>query len=299
MPQRKFGSIFLILLLLAGVFACDSGGKKDADKEGFEKAKSDADADIKDQVKDVVYNIPTPSEIPYILESTGAEFNEALINDHNNADNYLSTNDKASLNLGVFATDVGYLSSYGKVQEAINYLNASKKLADYLGVTGSFDVSLINKFEQNLSDRKALASLLDSTIQKTDTYLKDENRSKLAALIITGSFVEGLYVSTKLVETYPKDILSEEQRNLVLTKIIREVLNQKESVKDVIGILEGIEQTEEITALVNSFKQLQTAYDSLNFEEQLQNSDASTMLSDKNLLEIGRIIDEVRTGIVG
>ncbi|MGC4021305.1 MAG: hypothetical protein QM734_04860 [Cyclobacteriaceae bacterium] len=57
--------------------------------------------------------------------------------------------------------------------------------------------------------------------------MKSDNRIKPAALMITGSFVEGLYISTGVIKTYPKDILKDDDRILVLTPLIRVVLQQK------------------------------------------------------------------------
>ena len=53
-------------------------------------------------------------------------------------------------------------------------------------------------------------------------------------MVVTGSFVEGLYISTGLIKTYPKDLLPDDSRNLVLTPLMRVVLEQKKSVSDLV-----------------------------------------------------------------
>ena len=93
-----------------------------------------------------------------MLQTTGAEFNESLINPRDKADQYASITNKAALNLGVYAADIGYLVSYDKTQEAIDYLNAAKALADGLGVIGSFDLEVLNQFEKNLSNKDSLST---------------------------------------------------------------------------------------------------------------------------------------------
>ncbi|WP_185152798.1 hypothetical protein, partial [Fulvivirga aurantia] len=259
----------------------------------FEQAESD----LKGQIQEVVYEIPSPSEIPFLLEATGAEFNETLINDQNRADEYASRNDKASLNLGVYAADIGYLVSYDKVQEALNYMTSAKKLADNLGITGSFNSELIQRFESNLSRKDSLAYLLNETIKETENYLKDDSRNKLAALVITGSFVEGLYISTELIKTYPKDILPDDSRNLVLTPLIRVVLEQEKAIEDLVNMLGNIEQTDPVTDLLAGFKELQKDYESLNIEEQIKNNRADLVLSDETLIGITAKVADIRNGI--
>jgi hypothetical protein len=282
------------LLVALALWSCGPSSKDDSKSDEFKQAEES----LKDQIQDVVYNIPSPSEIPYLLQATGAEFNESLINDRKKADSYISRNDKAALNLGVYAADIGYLSSYDKTQEAIDYLNSVKGLADNLGVIGSFDVELLKKFEANISNKDSLASLINSSVQKTSSYLKDDNRTKLAAMIITGSFVEGLFISTGLIKSYPKNLLPADQRNLVLTPLIRIILQQEKSIEELVKMLGTVEQSEPVTGIVSDLQALQASYRALNIEEQIRNNKANLVLSDKNLVEITKIVEKLRKSIV-
>jgi hypothetical protein len=281
-------------LTAMGLASC---GSSSSDKDKNSSEFKEAEQSLKESIEEVIYNIPSPSEIPYLLQATGAEFNESLVNPRTKVDQYASRTDKAALNLGVYAADIGYLSSYDKTQEAIDYLNSTKTLADNLGVIGSFDVEVLQKFEANISNKDSLTHLLDRTIKKTESYLKDDNRNKLSALVVTGSFVEGLYISTGLIKTYPKDLLPDDKRNLVLTPLIRVVLEQKKSVSDLLKMLSSVEQTEPITTLVADLKSLEAAYASLNIEEQIKNNKANLVLTDKNLIEITNIVEKMRKSI--
>ncbi len=281
-------------LIAMGLASC---GSSSSDKDKNSSEFKEAEESLKQQIEEVIYNIPSPSEIPYLLEATGAEFNESLLNPRTKVDQYASRTDKAALNLGVYAADIGYLSSYDKTQEAIDYLNSTKTLADNLGVIGSFDVEVLQKFEANISNKDSLTRLLDRTIKKTESYLKDDNRNKLSALVVTGSFVEGLYISTGLIKSYPKDLLPDDKRNLVLTPLIRVVLEQKKSVSDLLKMLSNVEQTEPVTTITADLKSLEAAYSSLNIEEQIKNNKANMVLTDKNLIEVTNIVERMRKSI--
>jgi len=293
--KLKQGIYAVMSLLLAGaLYSCGSSSdNKDQNSDEFKEAEQS----LNKQIEDVVYNIPSPSEIPYILQQTGAEFNQSLLNDKAKADKYITRNDKAALNLGVYAADIGYLSSYDKTQEAIDYLAACKKLADNLNVIGTFDVAILERFEANISNKDSLAHLLNSAVQRTDDYLKGDSRNKLAALVVTGSFIEGLYISTGLVKTYPKDLLPDDKRNLVLTPIIRVILEQKKSASDLLKMLSSVEQSEPVTSLVKDLTQLEATYNALNIEEQIKNNRADLLLSDKNLVEVTTIVERMRNSI--
>lgn len=293
--NRKY---FVVTLLgLASVLILQSCGSSSGDQNKNSDEFKEAEESLKDQIEEVIYNIPSPSEIPYLLEATGAEFNASLINSRKKVDQYANRTDKAALNLGVYAADIGYLSSYDKSQEAIDYLNACKVLADNLGVIGSFDLEILKRFESNISNKDSLAILLNETINKTENFLKDDSRNKLAALVLTGSFVESLYISTGIVNSYPKDILKEDQRNLVLSNLIRVILQQKKSVTEVLSMLGTVEQSDPIAGLIEDLKSLEANYNALNIEEQIQNNNAHLVLSDKNLADITVTVSKIRGDI--
>ncbi|MFM7856238.1 MAG: hypothetical protein ACKO96_31030 [Flammeovirgaceae bacterium] len=294
MKVTRFSTYLFAFAIASLLAACGSSSKKD--EQSSEEFKQ-AEESLKDQIKDVVYNIPSPSEIPYLLQATGAEFNQSLLNDRKKVDQYLSRSEKAALNLGVYAADIGYLSSYEKTQEAIDYLNSAKKLADNLNIS-SFDPEVLKRFESNISNRDSLATLLDGAVKKTDRYLKDDARNKLAALLVTGSFVEGLSISTGLIKTYPKNVLKEADRNSILTPLIQVILNQEKSVDELSKMLSAVDQAEPIATILADLNTLKASYSALNIEDQIKNNRSDLVLTDKNLVEITKIVDKMRKEIV-
>ncbi len=289
----KFTSLRVLLfttLTAFGIWSCGSASKKEnTNTEDFQ-----SDDTLKDQISDIMDNLPSPSEIPYLLQATGAEFNQSLVNDSKKVDQYTLKNDKAALNLGVYAADIGYLSSYEKTQESITYMGTVKTLADKLGVIGSYDMSEMDRFESNIANKDSLTSILDNSVKKTKDYLKDDSRDKLAALVLTGSFIEGLYISTGLIKSYPKNLLPDDSRNLVLTPLIRVILEQEKSVDELVKMLATVEQVDPITTLSADLTSLQASYRALDIEEQIKNNKASLVLSDKNLVEITAIVEKMR-----
>jgi hypothetical protein len=293
----KLSINFLICAFLTLVLVSCGSSSSDKDKNSDEF--KEAEESLKQQIEEVVYNIPSPSEIPYLLQTTGAEFNQSLLNSKEKVDQYVTRTDKAALNLGIYAADIGYLSSYDKTQEAIDYLGSAKTLADNLGIIGAFDTEVLKKFEQNISNKDSLTHLLDQSIKKTELFLKDDSRNKLSALVVTGSFIEGLYISTGLIKTYPKNLLPDDKRYQVLTPLMRVVLQQKVSVGELLKMLtsNSVEQTDPVTNIVADLKLLDEAYKKLNIEEQIKNNKADLILTDKNLEEITVIVERLRNGI--
>ena len=299
--MMKFKNSLIVKLLTLGVFifVTSCGGSKEQDS-GTESAEFDASKEeLKNQISDIIDEIPQPSEVPFILESTGADFNSALPNDKSKVDSYKTVSRVAALNLGVYGADIGYLSSYNKSQESLEYLTVAKELADELNVTGAFEQQLLERFESNLSVRDSLANILNEAIKNANDYLQDDNRNHIGALILTGSVIEGLYLSTGVVRTYPTDILPEASKNIILTPLMRMILDQEKAVGDVITMLESVNTDGEQDELITDMKAIKTAYENLNIEDELANNQGNLALTDKALVEITNKVMTLRNKITG
>lgn len=288
---KSLSSKFLFLTLFIFLLSCGAEKKEEEDaSEEFEQAESE----LKEQIDMIIKEMPPPSEVPFLLEATGADFNESLINDLDKADSYRSTTQTAALNLGVYSADIGYLSSYNQTQEALNYLNEAKQLADHMGVIGAFDMEVIQRFENNLGSRDSLSAIIDETIGRTNEYLRDDDRTKIAVLVLSGSFVEGLYIATQLVATYPEDLLPEDSRNLILTPIIRLILEQEKPLEDLIGMLKTLNQDQDVENLIADLEELKQHYENLNIQEKISQNRADLVLTDETLENITAKVAEIR-----
>ncbi|MEN8247753.1 MAG: hypothetical protein ABFS32_02375 [Bacteroidota bacterium] len=285
----------LVVFSLGVLISCGGGQEKTEDEsEAFDAAKES----LKENIEGVMVNLPDPTDLPYLLQATGADFNASLINSKDVADKYKSTFDKTALNLGIYAADIGYLSSYEQTQDALDYLQVAKQLSEHLGVVDAVDQVVMERFEENIDDRDSLNSIIDSAIDDVDQYLKSEERNKVAALVTTGSFIEGLYVSTELVRTYPKDLLPDDARNLILTPVIKIILDQESSVAELIKLIESLPEDDLTKQIKSDLVVLQNNYADLNMEDQIKNNRADLMLSDKTLEEITATVNKMRSEII-
>jgi len=291
MQYKHFGLFSLFAIVCFFLASCGSGKKEETDASAeFEKAEEDIDK----QIKGVLVELPPPSEIPFLLEATGADYDESLVNDFDDLEKYKTSNNKAALNLGVYAADIGYLASHKKVQEALNYMTKAKELADEIGVSNSFDQQLIERFENNLSKSDSLGSILNEAISRSDEQLQDRGRRKSGALLLGGSFVEGLYLATALIENYPEDLLPEDSRNLILVPLIRIVLDQEKPLDNLIELLKTIEQDEQIKTVINHLEELASIYDGLDIDEKIQNNRGDLLVTDETLVKITNKVGDIR-----
>ena len=67
---------FFSALIAIGLASC---GQSPSEKDKNSSEFPDRLIACKDNLKNLSINMPPPSEIPYMLQTTGAEFNESLI----------------------------------------------------------------------------------------------------------------------------------------------------------------------------------------------------------------------------
>ncbi len=299
MYSRNFYQLsdkILLAIVIGLMVACGSEKKKGSESsKEFEEAQSQ----LGEKVQRVVADIPPPSEIPYIIESTGADFNPNIVNDFNKWESYTINPQKAAFNLGVFSTDIGYLSSYGKTQEVMNYLDVCLKLTDAIGAHDAIDFNALERFEKNLSNPDSLAKIIDELIAKSDTYLQNTDRDNLAAMVVGGSFIEALYIATQIIDTYPKDILPDDQRMTVLTPLIQMLVKQKDSLKDLIELLNSIKEKDEwVIATINSLQEMYDNYTQFDPMGKIREGKGNEVLNDEVLSRLTVQVDSIRSNIV-
>lgn len=300
MNSRRYyqmSSKILLAIVISILVACGSDKKKGADaSKEFDDAQEE---ELKKKFDRAMSDIPPPAEVPYIIQSTGADFNPNIINDSKKYESYTISAKKAAFNLGVYATDIGYLSSYGRTQEALNYMDVCLKLTESIGAQDAVDFAVLERFEKNLSNPDSLANIIDQVIANSDSYLQSNDRNNIAALMIGGTFIEALYISTQIIDTYPKDLLPDDMRMQVLAPLVSMLVDQKESLKDVIALLESVEGKEDWEiATINSLQELYENYTQFDAKGKIAEGKGSEVLNDEVLSRLTNQVDSIRTNIV-
>lgn len=267
--------------------------------EEFEEAKQAVHEDlIKEEIQFTLLELPAPSEIPYLLMASGAVYDVSIINTLEKADQYRLTQEKVALNLGIYATDVGYLCTYQQLQEALYYLEECRNLSDYIGVTSAFDIELINTSKDHISSTDTLAMVIDKAIRNASETLRTQQRIETSLMLLAGGFIEGLYLSTTLLEKYPEEALTKENVSLIHSHIIRLILEQEPALDNIIEMLHTVEPTDPIIQLIDELKDLQISYQQIAFPKNIQIGDPEYRLTDELLSPITEKVKEIRTEIV-
>lgn len=227
--------------------SCNGGGNENE----MTAADSAALKASKVKAQKVFIAIPSPLEMANMIRATGATFNKAILNPVSSVAKYTNTLTQA-LNLGIYSTDLSYCSNFDQNQDAMQYMATSKKLADALGVTGALSENLIERLEKNVNNKDSLMELISESYETTDSYLKENDRASTASIIVTGAWVEGLYISCMIAKQTPKN-----------TEIISRIADQKMILGDLIQLLESYPADESLNKVTSDMKSLKTLFDNI------------------------------------
>jgi len=242
--------------------------------------------------------LPKPSNVPTLLERSGAEYDFNLLNPASKVKTYYSDNEKAATNLGIYLADLSYMLTYEKAMPAQEYIKAVKNLAEHLEVVDDNTNKLMLEIEDKKKDKEALLMVVDKSTESIRGILLKTQKNALQAQILVGSFVEALYISTKLVETTGKG-LSPEDRNLLLVDLMRTIFDQKTTLNQIVKFLNAIEPKESAaTTLLNNLAPLQAEFGKFDVEEAIKKNDGKFLLESSSLKGITQSVEVLRANIV-
>ena len=148
--------------------------------------------------KEILYGLLTPTEITTMFSRLGVPYEKAALNPAENSKLYTS-NSRASINLGIYGVDFGYIKMFGISQQMINYILTIKEMSNKLGIPDKFLMDPIKKIESDISSPDTVMALLNKSYSDIENHLRKDGRESTAGLMLMGGWVEALYITTQLL----------------------------------------------------------------------------------------------------
>ena len=228
----------------------------------------------------VISDIPFPFEILDNLYSKNVPFNKKAMNDIENIENCNLYNSKA-MNLGIYGADLAYAVTYEDFQSIGAYVKTIKRLADELNIPYAFDQTMMDKYSKFKDNKDSLTKVVYDSYNQVDKSLKNDERVGMAALVATGSWLEGLYISTKTFIDAPKT-----KDNASLYKVIYE---QKQSLKIVIKLLDEYKRDAYVSEVIEELNGITSEYNNIT---------SDVTMNEKQLITLRTKIEALRNKIV-
>jgi len=246
----------MLTVLFTGILAgCRSGDRKTTGQDDPIHTTQDNTAIYEDiqKAERIFQALPSPLESAMLIKSAGAQFSENLLNPVENTRNYI-TNKSMALNLGIYTCDLSFASLYDQTQLIINFMNAAKKMADGLGILDAIEEETINRLEENINNREAIMDIVSETFMNSNSYLEENGQPAIAALVMVGGWMEGLYISTQLVD------LNDFDGN----KLVGRIIDQKLSIGILLSLLESSKGNPAIDEIIDQISKVKVVFDKIN-----------------------------------
>ena len=286
--------IIIPLSLSLLFFSCEEATKTEIPEV---EAKTEEKVDRVEQIENIVYNIPSPTETVSILQKAGAKYVFDFPNDPQNVDDYQTTTKKA-LNMGVYGADLTYASVFNKSTETSFFLTCVTKLGRKLNVEQVFNEDVNERIQDNVDNRDSMQVIVNEVFWELDAYLKEQGRENVSTLIVVGGWIESLYIASQFVKLNPDN---EEMK--------QRIAEQKYSLDNLIGLIKSngnkvgvediLQSLEELKELFDQIKEVKQPATEANTEGAVMIGNVITLeMSDVLLSKIIDKVEEIRTEIV-
>lgn len=184
-----------LIIIIMAVSSCKTTNKDrdDSVKQLVEKNVGDTTTAKLIKLNNSLFSVPSPYQLAIFISDNGLSFSRDNLNDYQKASSY-NTSFSAAVNLGVYGSNMGYITLYDQTRDAMNYFSVIKMLAEKLELIAAFDKKTVERIENNISNKDSLMMILGSTYRSADTYFKESQREHLACLVVAGGWVESMYL---------------------------------------------------------------------------------------------------------
>jgi len=234
-------TLFLSILLLAS-----SCGEKSIEKsENSNELSIDSAKSTIVNVSGELFSIPSPVQTAMLIKESDAEYRPEILIEANDYKSF-ETNAQKAMNLGVYGTEMAYSSLYENGQKALSYFRAVDYLAKDLGVMSAISPSLIRRLGNNTDKPDSLVFLVSRFYEEGNAYLKENKRYDIAALILTGGWVESSYLtalSAKSGNQAARDRLAQQKESSnTLLKAVKRTTDANFKKGELFQVLDSIDQ---------------------------------------------------------
>ena len=291
------------LLLLSVILSCQSrkGKLADAELDILDSLEIAADLQISEEALDeIVQSVSSPIEMAALIMEIGTPFSLDYLATTDFVDRY-NTSFQMAYSLGVFGADLGYLNIYNKNTQIVDYLTAINKLADGIRVGQFFDFVTLKRLATSRENIDSLMYISVSSFNNIDSYLRENNRGHLSALMITGVWIESMYLATQVAKQTPNPALSErigEQKlNLNNLFLILNPYKNQQQIADLLAQMNEIKQVFDEVEIVYEMGEPETV-EKDGMVMIVQNEKSNVQITEEQLQQIINKTEEVRNKLI-
>lgn len=295
---RTIKLVFIISIILISTKSCKSDKDRQEDNNiGFQNKQDFQDSLL--QLKKTYYQFPSGNEMfNFIKRDESLDFIAGIVNPVENYSQYIDTKSK-TLNLGVYLTDLTYLTLYKEIGKASDYLETIHKLYSDLRIDVPFSEHFVRRIKNNLNNEDSLIYLSEKYSDSFYHYMLSNNKDHILATVMAGSYIEGLYIALNLVDGYQKK-----------SSVIQKIADQKYTFenlyfslnenKDDLNVNHAMNYLQQILSILNKIETIdEPVKTSRNKDNKLViNGGKRLEITEKQFKELKHLVNQLREEII-
>lgn len=173
-----------------------------------------------EELRKIIASIPIPFKIMNQVSGSGLPYKKEILNPDANVSRY-NTAEGQAVNIGIYGADMAYMIAFERLGESGAYLRSVRQLADAVVIPTAFDEASMTKYQLNSDKQDSVQKMMHSSYTRIDSTLQSNERFGLAALVVTGGWIESLYITTQQLGNAKRteenkllyDMLDEQQKH--------------------------------------------------------------------------------------
>lgn len=292
--------VYIVFILFLSLSCNSEGGDNDVimgPKDDNASAQTQLDPEA---INRVIESLPAPIEMAATIEDMKVPYSKNYLVPSELADDF-DTNFKKALGLGFYSADLGYLNVYNRTNAIVEYLTVIKRISDDLDVDQFFDFQTLKRLATNSEDLSELMFQSVNSYHQMDEHLRSTKRSDLSALMVTGVWLEGMYLAAKVHEFKADQTIRER------------IGEQKEILGDLLYVINFFKDKPYFFELIKEFDKLKEAYQGViittqkgEFKEEIidgirvitPNEFTTIEMTDEQFQEITELIINIRNKLI-
>ena len=205
-----------------------------------------------EQVTETFFQVPSPGEMLTFIKLVGGKNNKnvSFLNSPDNQKNYTDNKSKA-LNFGIYSCDLSYCSIFEIGSEALKYFKTVKQLGDEIGVSKAINPAVLKRLEGNLGKPDSLAVITDDIYFSSFETLEDNKQGPTLSLVVSGGWIESLFIATSLIKYEAK------------SPLVERLADQKYTLDNLIEFLKKYQSDTNVASIIIQFTELQAEFNKI------------------------------------
>lgn len=263
-----------VYILLTSIIGCNFNDNKKVVNEEINIIETNINDGI---IENIYYSIPSPIETTILIKQGGLKFSGELLFPESNLKPF-SKKANAALILGILSADLNYAMVYEKQKETSQLLEKVINVAKEINLSQVINDKTKERIDQNINNKDSMQIIISDQFWEIDNLLKENEDHDLAALLVTGGWIEGIHIASELalVDT--------------ANKSIKEVLtDQKIVLENLIQLNETFEYNDEINEfIIIPLIELKTIFDGIPYP--IDKLDSTSIKLIDNEYELGNYL---------